>query len=65
MAGSDIVPQALGMEERPRLQPGGRRAHEIMEINGPLTLKVPLTNDPCGVAKRLFSLPAGAPGSQR
>lgn len=53
------------MEKRPQLQPGGRRAQEIMEINGPLTPKVPLTNDLCGVAEQLIPHGAGGPRSQR
>lgn len=54
MASSSIVPQALGMEKRPQLQPGGCQAGEIMEINGPLTPKVPLINDLHRAAKWLL-----------
>lgn len=45
MAGSSTAPQALLMEKRLQLQPGGHQAREITEINGPLTPKVPVIND--------------------
>lgn len=45
VAGSSTAPQALPMEERLQLRPGGRQARTITEINGPLTPKVPVIND--------------------